>query len=108
MGSNSRGEAAGGAAPADPAAPLSEVDPAALPSGATAEPYVDGTFTGSCVTVPFAATEDIAATLGAVAGSAGQAGWLAAEDAASQQARALGELWESRHDSRVVRTLLII
>ncbi len=90
MGSNSRGEAAGGTAPADPAAPLSEVDPAALPSGATAEPYVDGTFTGSCVTVPFAATEDIAATLGAVAGSAGQAGWLAAEDAASQQARALG------------------
>jgi len=42
---------------------LSDLDTATLPPGVTAEPYSEDGFTGARITIPFAAGDDVAATL---------------------------------------------
>ncbi len=54
----------------DAASGFTEVDESSLPPGATAELYEEGTFVGSRVMIPFAASGDVAATIAGLAGDA--------------------------------------
>ena len=74
------GALGGGAGAPDLASMFTAPDASRLPPGASAEPYQDGTFVGARATVPFASTDDVAATLGALMGNAGDAGALVGAD----------------------------
>ena len=74
-------DAAAAGAGFDPSV-FTEIDEAELPPGASVEPYEDGDFLGTRVTIPFASDADVAASIERAFAAAGGDGGLTGDDGA--------------------------